>query len=197
MAPFPTIDDLLAKMEERGHAIFMRDSKNYNLNIIATRDPDPVIDRFGCVMSLVWSYGGDLHLRSYRITTLPGSYYMQVRLLNNEGCAIIKPGQWRGAYCTGLHRGKYLALVQRKGPVTVYRDGDRDSEFDLEPEMERTGRYGINIHRCGKDGIVPRVGANSAGCLVFQSHLDFNSFMKLIILSEENWGDRFTLTVLD
>jgi len=197
MAPFPTTDELLGEMEERGHALFMNDSRDYNLNLIATRDPDPRMDQFGCVMSVIWSYGGDLNHFNYRITTLPGSYYMKVRLLNHEGCAILKPGQYRGVYTTGLHRGKYLALCQRRGPVTVYRDGDRDNEFDMEPEMERTGRFGINIHRCGRDGLVPRVGANSAGCLVFQSHRDFDHFMKIIILAEENWGDRFSLTLLD
>lgn len=197
MAPFPTTEKLLGEMKDRGHAVFMNDSRNYNLNIIASRDPDPVLDRFGCVLSLLWSYEGKLHLKNYRITTLPGSYFMKVVLLNREGCAIIKPGQYRGVYSPGLHRGKYLALCQRNGPVTVYRDGDRDNEFDMNPDREDEGWFGINIHRCGASGTVPKVGKNSAGCLVFQSHLDFNDFMKLVIQSEENWGDHFSLTVLD
>jgi hypothetical protein len=183
-------------MGKRGHAVFKNDARNYNLNIIATRDPHPKLDQFGCVLSLMWSWQGSLRLVNFRITTLPGSYYMKVRLLNNEGCAIIAPGQYRSAYSPGLHRGKYLALCQRR-PVTVYRDGDRDNYFDLDPDMKRTGLYGINIHRCGRSGLVPKVGANSAGCLVFQSHLDFNEFMKLIVLAEEEWGNKFTLTVLD
>ena len=197
MAPFPTTDELLDKMEARGHAVFTNSSRNYNLNIIDTRDPDPVMDRFGCALSLLWRYDGKWNLRNYRITTLPGSYYMRVRLLNHEGCAILVPGQYRGVYSIGLHRGKYLALCQRNGAVRVYRDGDRDKEFDMEPDKMRKGWYGINIHRCGKDGTVPRVGANSAGCQVFQSHLDFNNFMEHVIEAEENWGNRFTYTLLD
>lgn len=57
-----------------------------------------------------------------------------------KGMAVLKPGLWR-AHRFGLHRGKYLALVQTGGPVTVLRDGD--------PPYPDTGLFGINIHRGG------------------------------------------------
>ena len=38
-----------------------------------------------------------------------------------------------------LHKGKYLALCQRAGEVTVTRDGD--------PPYPDTGDFGINIHK--------------------------------------------------
>lgn len=57
-----------------------------------------------------------------------------------KGMAVLQPGLWL-AHRFGLHRGKYLALVQTGGPVTVLRDGD--------PPYPDTGLFGINIHRGG------------------------------------------------
>ena len=45
-----------------------------------------------------------------------------------------------------LHRGKYLALCQRK-PVSVYRDNDKDKRYDLKDKTIDTGLFGINIHK--------------------------------------------------
>jgi len=57
-----------------------------------------------------------------------------------KGMAVLKPGLWR-AHRFGMHRGKYMALVQSGGPVTVIRDGS--------PPYPDTGLFGINIHRGG------------------------------------------------
>ena len=56
------------------------------------------------------------------------------------GMARLKPGFWK-AHCFGLHKFLYTALVQRKGKVTVIRDGN--------PDYEDTGYFGINIHKGG------------------------------------------------
>jgi len=57
-----------------------------------------------------------------------------------KGMAVLKPGLYR-AHRLGLHRGKYEALCQLAGQVTVIRDGD--------PPYPDTGFFGINIHRGG------------------------------------------------
>jgi hypothetical protein len=57
-----------------------------------------------------------------------------------KGMAVLQPGLWF-AHRFGPHRGKYLALVQTGGPVTVMRDGN--------PPYPDTGLFGINIHRGG------------------------------------------------
>ena len=57
-----------------------------------------------------------------------------------KGMAVLQSGLWF-AHRFGLHRGRYLALVQSGGPVTVRRDGD--------PPYPDTGLFGINIHRGG------------------------------------------------
>ena len=63
------------------------------------------------------------------------------------GIASLVPGLY---YCwqIGLHKNQYQALVQRKGPVTVLRDGG----------VRETGYFGINGHRGGVNG------TSSEGC---------------------------------
>lgn len=57
-----------------------------------------------------------------------------------KGMASLNPGLWP-VYRFDLHSGKYLALCQRAGQVTVTRDGT--------PPYEDRGMFGINIHRGG------------------------------------------------
>lgn len=59
-----------------------------------------------------------------------------------KGMASLKPGMYR-SHQLGLHRGKYMALIQTGGMVTVIRDGT--------PDYEDTGWFGINIHKGGYD----------------------------------------------
>lgn len=59
-----------------------------------------------------------------------------------KGMAMLKAGLYR-VHKLDLHRGKYLALCQRAGPVTVIRDG-------IEQDYEETSAWlGINIHNGG------------------------------------------------
>lgn len=64
-----------------------------------------------------------------------------------KAIANLKPGIWP-AYKFDLHKGQYLALCQRGGPVTVIRD----------QKGPDTGNFGINIHRGGN------WGTGSLGC---------------------------------
>jgi lysozyme len=57
-----------------------------------------------------------------------------------KGMASLDPGAWF-VHTFDKHKGQYLALCQRAGPVTVTRDGD--------PPYRDTGYFGINIHRGG------------------------------------------------
>lgn len=66
-----------------------------------------------------------------------------------KGMASLKPGLWM-AHKFGLHKGNYLALIQRLGEVTVIRDGD--------PDYEDKGYFGINIHKGGYNS------TNAEGC---------------------------------
>jgi hypothetical protein len=82
-----------------------------------------------------------------------------------KGMASLNPGLWM-VHRFDLHNGKYLALCQRGGKVTVTRDGD--------PPYEDTGDFGINIHRGSYNG------TSSLGCQTI--HPDqWDSFINLAV----------------
>lgn len=75
---------------------------------------------------------------AYNGNTDPSKYRAGAGTGKNKGMASLDPGAWF-VHTFDKHRGKYLALCQRAGPVTVTRDG-------ISPYKD-TGEFGINIHR--------------------------------------------------
>ena len=114
----------------------------------------------------------------FPITTQPGDDYMTVPY-SSAGSAILKPGQYPGAYMFGYHNGAYLALRQQGGNVTVYRDTNKDLVYDDPNLPEKTGGFGINIHKSNPRGTSTRVNTWSAGCQVFANSEDFKIFLEL------------------
>lgn len=195
---------LIAKaMEAKGYEIFDNNEKDYNLNIVGVRDTGARLDEFACTMNAFWKTPAGLWKRiEWKCTTYPGRRYLVERLLNPKGAAILCPGQY-DVYRLDTHNGKYRALCQRSGPVRVYRDGDRDTEFDLNPSSVMSGMFGINLHApvtptsSTKNYIAQRVYAASAGCQVFASVADFLEFRSLCEKAADTWGNSFTYTLMD
>ena len=194
---FLTREQVFERMRSKGHAIFENDSRNFNLNIIGIRSKTAKLDEFGCQLMVAWRYKGEWNTLSYSITTYPGKRYLVEKLLNPAGCAILVPGQYRGVYGLRLHRGKYLALCQTYGPVKVFRDRDRDTQFDKDVHTIMEGDFGINIHNSPDKQRTIRVGAHSAGCQVFADDADFQEFIRICKLAETNFGPKFTYTLID
>jgi hypothetical protein len=194
---FLTRDQVLKRVSDQGYLVFSDDSKNYNLNIVGIRSQSAKLDEFGCQLMVAWKYNGTWFDKSFPITTYPGRRYLVEKLLNPLGCAILAPGQYRGVYAISLHRGKYDALCQRLGPVRVYRDKDRDEQFDLDEDTIRSGDYGINIHKSGGSQTTLRVGAHSAGCQVFADGDDFDDFMAICRRARSVFGNKFTYTLIN
>ena len=116
--------------------------------------------------------------------------------MNPQGTAILKQGQYIGSHAIGMHRGKYLALVQQKS-LTVIRDYDRNAVLDFMNGKEDTGIFGINIHHASQNGTTQTVDKYSAGCQVFANINDFNLFMQLADRHKSLYGNSFTYTLLD
>ena len=115
--------------------------------------------------------------------------------MNPLGAAAIAKGQYKDAYKIGIHRG-YTALVQN-GKLKVYRDLDRDSDFDFLTAKTYTSEGdGINIHRAAT-GSTENVNKWSAGCQVFKNSKDFDEFLKAAQKSKDLYGNKFTYTLLD
>ena len=180
--------------DKKGYAYFTKGA--YNLNIIGVRHSGNIVtNKFDDVLVVIWTdTQGHTYRKVFECTTQPGISYMGNTMGNVKGTAILVPGQYKGAYKIGLHRGKYKALVQAK-PVKVYRDNDKDKEYDYNPTTIDEGYFGINIHKAGTASVI--VNNWSAGCTVLAKEEDFKALMRLANKQIENGlGSTFTYTLV-
>ena len=181
--------------KEKGYAWFTKG--NYNLNIVGIRsnNNNKVTNQYDDILVVDYNTGNGHKRVCYTITTEPGKYYMH-NLGNPKGTAILVPGQYRGCWQIGLHRGKYKALCQKK-EVKVYRDGNKNMTYDMTSESIDKGIFGINIHRSNQVWTRNTIDQYSAGCQVFNSPIEFNSFMRLCEEQRKLYGNSFTYTLIN
>jgi hypothetical protein len=183
---------LLDVVDSLGHAVF--ESGMYNLNIIGIRSKTTEVNKFDDRICVVFRDELGWITRTWPCTTDPGTYWLD-NPSNVAGTAILIPGQYRGVYKIGKHRGQYDALVQKGGTVKVYRDANKDEVLDMDPDTEQEGYFGINIHKAGEHST--EVNKWSAGCQVFANKDDFEEFMSICYAARTKWGDSFTYTLID
>jgi len=184
---------VLRILKNRNYRVY---SKPFQLNIVGIRSNKTESNRFDDLLLvfyknslLKWSF------LVFPITTDPGTYWLK-NPLNVDGTAILKEGQYVDAYRLGQHRGQYKALIQNK-PVTVIRDYDRNAYLDFFNGNERTGYFGINIHRALAIGETKEINKWSAGCQVFAKSDDFAKFLALCETHAVHHGNKFTYTLID
>ena len=114
--------DFKTLLEGKGYAYFTKGK--YNLNIIGVRAKgNKCTNTFDDAIVLIYNDELNKTIRYvFPATTDPGITELK-NPSNVKGCAILVPGQYRGCYQLGKHKGKYEALVQRK-PVKVHRDNN-------------------------------------------------------------------------
>lgn len=177
---------------QRGYKVAVRP---WELNIIGIRHNTSVPNVFNDSINVLFTDNtGKQVAFSWRATTDPGTYWLR-NPSNEQGTAILKPGQYPGSHGLGMHRGKYLALVQVK-PVTVIRDFNRDGKPDYNSGREQTGLFGINIHRALANGTTKYIDQYSAGCQVFSNADDFSVFLQLAERHRALYNNSFTYTLL-
>lgn len=192
-----TVDRILAVMKKKDYTVFdgMNGSRDYDLNTILIRSNNQIAGDFDDIECPMWYHNGVWTIKHYSITTDPGVPYL-VSPLSELGCAILKPGQYRGMWAVGYHRGKlnHKALVQ-VDKCTVIRDNNLDNILDFTMPtnamttktenkgykvvtkwynpfgelvwVEETGLFGINNHRSDwDDDEDDKIGKWSAGCQV-------------------------------
>ena len=172
---------------------------DYNINIVGVRNSDTgveVTNKFDDKITLSFKCDGQWEFYCYDCTTDPGRYWVE-NIMRKEGVAVLKEGQYRGSHKIRLHQGRYEALGQN-GPVTVYRDANKDGKFDLSDDNTQTGLFGINIHRATKWGgkKSSQVDKWSAGCQVFANAEDFSEFMDICYKARDKWGNSFSYTLV-
>ena len=194
-----TREQIKAAVESKGYKWF-NDSANkgFDVNIIGVRNNAPsVADKVTNVFDdhITISFKDEKGIGQFycwNATTDPGKKGVQ-QFHNNKGVARLVPGQYRGVWTIDKHQGKYTALCQRAGNVTVYRDADKNLEFS-EAKTD-TGMFGINIHKAGQDSTW--VENWSEGCQVFKRVKDFDAFMKICQQAKKIWGNKFTYTLIE
>lgn len=192
----PLLDVLCKLYASRGYVFFAGATAAFDLNLFGIRQRNGVNlfnDVLGCAFAQ--TAGAPLTLELWPGTTDPGSFYLRQPGAHG-GTAIVVPGQYRGLWKLGLHRGADVAFVQ-SGDIAVYRDGDRDNVLDFDPKTIVHGVFGINGHHAGVDS--KRVNNWSAGCQVWARREDHDRSLELgrAQLAHHPTWTTFTYTLFD
>ena len=187
----PNLQAIIWGMEMRGYVVFDRYARGYNLNVVGVRSRTREAGAFDDLLTCFYRDADAWAFFAFPATTDPGVYWLENPMMV-EGTAVLKPGQYRGAYELGFHR-ELPALVQRSN-VTVYRDDDRDNLIDTDARSIERGLFGINIHRAGEHST--RVGKWSAGCQVIADAAHAEFFFDLCSESRDRYGPGLTYTLL-
>ena len=196
-----TREQIQETVEGMGYKYFHDNSnKGYDVNIIGVRNSKTkgrVTNAFDDTLTISYKIDGEWQYHEFNCTTDPGSHWVE-NLLNEKGVAILKPNQYRSSHKLDFHQGRYLALRQ-KSDVTVYRDNDRDNNYDLNESKTDTGIFGINIHRAtGRSGGKSiRVDKWSAGCQVIADNDDWHTFLGICQSAREIHGNSFSYTLIE
>jgi len=182
-------------VKSKGYKWF--ENGDYNLNIVGIRNSstnNEITNKFDDLLTVSYKIDGIWYFHQWEATTDPGLHWAE-NLLNKDGVAILVPGQYRGSYAIGRHRN-YTALRQQK-PLKVYRDKDKDKEYDLIEENIQEGIYYINIHRANAWGTSTQIDKWSAGCQVIANNNNFDRLMDLANKAKDKWGNSFTYTLIE
>ena len=173
--------------------LWFNSNTNYDVNIVGIRNSIPgkkVSNIFDDLITISYKVNGEWFFHAWPATTDPGKKGV-LEFKNPAGVARLVEGQYRGSHTIGLHQGKYEALKQQK-PVKVYRDADKDLEYDENKTQD--GLFGINIHKAGPSSTY--VENWSEGCQVFKRAKDFEEFMKICRNAAKVHGASFTYTLI-
>jgi len=191
-----TREQIETAVKAKGYAWFSDASnKGFDVNIVGIRNMAPgdkVTNIFDDWITISYKEGGEWKSFCWNATTDPGKKGV-MQYSNKKGVARLIPGQYRGVYRVDKHQGKYDALCQRLGNVSVWRDNNKDLKFDN--MIVDTGMFGINIHKAGQDSTW--VENWSEGCSVFKRVKDFDVFMSICKKAAKIHGNKFSYTLLE
>ena len=196
-----TREQIQQTVEDMGYKYFHDNlNKGYDVNTIGVRNSKTkgrVTNAFDDTLTISYKIDGEWQYHEFNCTTDPGSHWVK-NILNEKGVAILKPNQYRSSHKLDFHQGRYLALRQ-KSDVTVYRDNDRDNNYDLNESKTDTGIFGINIHRAtGRSGGKSiRVDKWSAGCQVIADNDNWHTFLGICQSAREIHGNSFSYTLIE
>ena len=194
-----TREQIERAVKSKGYTWFEdADNQGYDVNIVGVRNNHPSIaDKVtnlfdDCLTISYKDESKNWQFFCWSATTDPGKKGV-MEYHNTKGVARLVPNQYRGVWKIDKHQGKYDALCQRLGNVTVWRDANKDLIF--EEKVTDTGIFGINIHKAGQDS--QWVENWSEGCQVFKRVKDFDAFMSICRKAAKIHGNKFSYTLLE
>jgi hypothetical protein len=194
-----TREQIEKAVKAKGYKWFEDDAnKGFDVNIVGIRNNAPSVAKkvtnvFDDFITISFkNEKGIWEFYCWNATTDPGKKGVQ-QFTNKKGVARLVPNQYRTKWTIDKHQGKYDALCQRLGNVTVFRDANKNLIF--EETVTDTGMFGINIHKAGQDSTW--VENWSEGCQVFKRVKDFDEFMKICKKAAKIHGNNFTYTLLE
>lgn len=144
----------------------------YKPNIVGVRTSVIQPNIYNDLMFIAWKDKfGKEYFHSYTQTTLPGKYHLNNPNVQQQGCAILVPGQYLNCWIKGTH-GKtrpHDALVQFGGPVIVWRDNDKDDIPEFEGpgvHLQKNAWIGLNLHAPWSEEERKFIDKDSAACQV-------------------------------
>ena len=173
-------------------------NKGFDVNIVGIRNNTPSVAKkvtnvFDDLITISFkNEKGIWEFYCWNATTDPGKKGVE-KFTNKKGVARLVPNQYRGVWMVDKHQGKYDALCQRLGNVTVFRDANKNMIYD--ENVTDAGMFGINIHKAGQDSTW--VDDWSHGCQVFKRVKDFDVFMKICKKASKIHGNKFSYTLLE
>lgn len=193
-----SLPTFLRNVERLGYKVFT--SGQYNLNLIGVRSSATDAGKFDDWITCWYKNENDQWVSHWwAATTDPGDYWLE-NPMNVDGTAIMVPGQYRGLWKVGQHKG-YKAF-QQAGSVSVYRDDTRDRRLHTSGPID-SGFFGINGHASdsdpwdSSDRIRQEVGRWSAGCQVWADSAGFREAVELAEKSIQiGFSNSFTYTLV-
>ena len=179
-----TREQVEAAVKAKGYKWF--ENGDLNVNIVGIRNMEAgerVTNKFDDHLTISYKIDGEWCYEIFNCTTDPGDDWMD-KPMNDKGCAILVPGQYRGSHKLRLHQGRYLALGQQRS-VKVYRDRDKDGKYDFDPSTKHAGKTSTYVDKW------------SAGCQVIASNDDWHCFLDICQAARDAWNNNFTYTLLE
>jgi hypothetical protein len=178
----PLINQVISALTGLGYVVFR--GMNYDLNLVGVRSGSATADQYDDLFICFYRVEGVWRMHVWPGTTDPGEHYLK-NPVNPNGAMMLCPGQYRGAYKLGMHRGR-PALVQA-APFRVWRDNNRDSVIDWPAEDDggTLGWQAANFHdHSAKRLIDDDPSTDSAGCQVTAVKADVKTLRELLRLQE-------------
>lgn len=185
-----TLSKLIAAYAVQKYVWF--NNGDWDFNLFGVRSAERIANSYDDLVGIAYKVDGRQQFHVYPATTDPGLPWLQ-KPMQVQGCGIMAPGQYRGAYSLGTFMNR-PALIQ-VGPVSYYRDNNRDNTLDFDAKTLESAVVGAHVHCVGGGFGGTPVGFNSAMCQDLQLLVDMQHLYDTLKEQVKRGGKTFTYTL--